>query len=129
MIIGVSIVAYFVLANLIFGYVCPPMIFIGFPCPGCGLTRAGVLLLTGNFSESFSMHPLLIPAVVFILAAGAFRLFLPQKMKFLNVPAAIILVAFFVLYIYRLVTMYPYYTPMVPNEDAILRFFLPPFGD
>ena len=35
----------------------------GFPCPGCGLTHAGLFLLSGNIRESLIWHPFLIPIV------------------------------------------------------------------
>jgi len=35
----------------------------GFPCPGCGLTRAVALLMHGSFGASLAMHPFGIAAV------------------------------------------------------------------
>ena len=32
----------------------------GHPCPACGVTRAGFLLLHGKYPEAFAMHPLFI---------------------------------------------------------------------
>ena len=34
------------------------------PCPGCGLTRATLLLVQGHVRESIAMHPLAIPVLV-----------------------------------------------------------------
>jgi hypothetical protein len=31
------------------------------PCPGCGMTRATLLMLHGHVMDSFAMHPLVIP--------------------------------------------------------------------
>jgi hypothetical protein len=55
--------AYCVLANLMFGYICPSQIIIGLPCPGCGLTRAAALLAKGRLEESLAMNPMLLPGV------------------------------------------------------------------
>ena len=42
---------------------CPTALFLGIPCPGCGLTRATLALLRGDFARAFGFHPL-----VFVLA-------------------------------------------------------------
>ncbi|HEY3496341.1 MAG TPA: DUF2752 domain-containing protein [Polyangiaceae bacterium] len=47
--------------------VCPTALFFGIPCPGCGLTRAGLALLSGDVSRALHFHPLsplLIPLFV-----------------------------------------------------------------
>ncbi|MEQ1862609.1 MAG: DUF2752 domain-containing protein [Chthoniobacteraceae bacterium] len=55
------------------GWICPWNAATGLPCPGCGLTRASVQLLSGDFSGSMRTHPFA-PAVVIALGfvlAGA----------------------------------------------------------
>jgi hypothetical protein len=50
---------------------CPTALFLGVPCPGCGLTRATLALFSGNAGEALRLHPLvplLLP--VFVLAVG-----------------------------------------------------------
>jgi hypothetical protein len=42
-----------------FGYLCPSESLLGLPCPGCGLTRAALLLLSGRISDSLAMNPML----------------------------------------------------------------------
>ena len=38
--------------------VCPSALAMNFPCPGCGLTRAGLALLRGDFTTAFGLQPL-----------------------------------------------------------------------
>jgi hypothetical protein len=38
------------------------------PCPGCGMTRATLALLHGDFSRAFALHPL--SPLIVPLAAG-----------------------------------------------------------
>jgi hypothetical protein len=46
---------------------CPFKVLTGLPCPGCGLTRATVALLHGDFATSFHFHPLALPMVAVML--------------------------------------------------------------
>jgi len=55
----VGLAAYFYVTNLLFGSVCPSKILVGLPCPGCGLTRAALLMLGGDFIGSLRMNPIL----------------------------------------------------------------------
>jgi hypothetical protein len=48
----------------------------GKDCPGCGMQRAIILLLRGNFFESVKMYPALIPIMImlfFLLAHLIFK--------------------------------------------------------
>src|SRR4026209_2490389 len=52
--------------------VSPPCMFrtlTGFTCPGCGTTRALHQILHGNFVTAFTLNPLLLLAIPFILFA------------------------------------------------------------
>jgi hypothetical protein len=42
---------------------CPSAGVFGVPCPGCGLTRATLAALKGDFAAAFQLHPL-----VFVIA-------------------------------------------------------------
>lgn len=44
---------------VLFDYYCPFKYFFHRPCIGCGLTRALVALLQGNFSLAFNLNPLI----------------------------------------------------------------------
>lgn len=37
--------------------VCPTATIFHFPCPGCGLSRATMALLRGDFAVAFRIHP------------------------------------------------------------------------
>lgn len=40
------------------GIGCPIWFSTGISCPGCGMSRAVLLLLSGHFQAAFRMHPL-----------------------------------------------------------------------
>jgi hypothetical protein len=52
--------------------ICPFRTFLGWPCPGCGLTRSLVLCAHGDWSQAFVFHPL--GAVFYVGLWGALAL-------------------------------------------------------
>ncbi|MCD4833480.1 MAG: DUF2752 domain-containing protein [Bacteroidales bacterium] len=79
--------------------------YFGIECPGCGMQRAFIELLKGDFVESFILFPALIPTIFLILYLIAHLIF-----KFRN--GANILKIIFIIntsmvvlsYIYKLLT-------------------------
>ncbi|MCC8137201.1 MAG: DUF2752 domain-containing protein [Clostridiales bacterium] len=53
----ILIATYCITTQIFFGTVCPFAILTGFPCPACGLTRAGISLLTGHFLTAWEQNP------------------------------------------------------------------------
>ena len=51
----VLILALLVASDLLF---CPIKLLVGFPCPGCGVTRATFSVLHLDFAAAFQHHPL-----------------------------------------------------------------------
>ncbi len=63
--VGVVVLAF--VAVLVSGLpTCPAATLLGVPCPGCGLTRATLAALRGDFHMAFRLHPL------FVVLAPAF---------------------------------------------------------
>lgn len=126
-----GIFLYWIISFLFFEEFCPFKILTGIPCPGCGMTRAVFLMLTGNFTESFTMHPL---ALLWILLALYFvlcRYILDKKPKGAAVIGIILCVLMIPIYIYRMYTFFPNQPPMIytptPTGDVLIavirRFF------
>lgn len=46
---------------------CPYKAMSGVDCPGCGMQRAFIELLKGNFIESFQLYPALLPTIFTLL--------------------------------------------------------------
>ena len=119
-----AIAVYMVATHVLFGSVCPLYFVAGLPCPGCGLTRAGLLLLRGNPAESFRMHPLLLPVVAYLAIAAVAYIRNPQKMPRLYLPGILLLAVMVGVYIFRLTTRFPHTAPMTINENALLQNIL-----
>lgn len=52
-----AVVMLYFLLHLIFDAFCLSVIVTGFPCPGCGMTRAILYLLKGQFGRSWALNP------------------------------------------------------------------------
>ena len=79
--VGVAFAIYSVIVRSVFGAFCPFLIVTGFPCAGCGLTRAGMYLLRGNFSQAAALNPSIFAFALFLLYCGYFRYLEGTKVK------------------------------------------------
>nr|MBQ4318839.1 DUF2752 domain-containing protein [Clostridia bacterium] len=54
------------------GTVCPTSALLGIPCPFCGLTRAALFAVNGDYAASFAANPMLVPVLLGILVVCDF---------------------------------------------------------
>lgn len=79
---------------------CPSRYITGVCCPGCGMTRATIQLLHGNVPKAIHYHPLVFTLPIITV------LFICKKrinVYVLNTILTIIIVAFILVYIVRLI--------------------------
>ena len=62
------------------GWICPFRHYLACPCPGCGLTRATVAMIKGDFREMLAYHALA-PFFLVGLVVIAFGAVLPLKQR------------------------------------------------
>ena len=94
-------------------YKCPLYNIVGLPCPSCGMTRAWQLALSGEVKAAFLMHPLfLLPLLVMMPKF--------QRTRSLLIIAGI----FLVVYIIRMILMFPDSAPMDYNFNSVIGEFL-----
>lgn len=81
----------------------------GYPCPGCGLTHAGIFLLSGNIRESLAWNPFLIPIVLTwgIASVPSGWSKFADRFKKMKVFFILLIVATCSYFIYRLIVFYP----------------------
>ena len=93
---------------------CPFRLLTGFTCPGCGTTRALHQILHGDFYTAFTLNPLLLLAIPFLLfallrySAIVMRGGVPRPNA---LPAPYIYAIFFVIlsfWIFRNTPLYPF---------------------
>ena len=95
---------YFLVMQLVFKTNCPFYAFFHFPCPGCGLTRSFLSLITFNFHDVFKYNAMIFLWILTIILFIIDRYFKNLKIK--PFPTIFIIVSIITLlyYIYRLTT-------------------------
>jgi hypothetical protein len=76
----------------------------GFDCPGCGIQRAFILLLKGQFIESIHMYPALIPTIVMLIYFVITKYFIKNKHKIDYVLISLLIIISLIItinYIYK----------------------------
>lgn len=116
------------LLRLVFDATCPFRILFGLPCPGCGLTRAVLLLLRGDPAGSFAMHPMALPACVLIISFPFFRYFFPKGLHLWKICGIIWVVSALFLYGYRMLTQFPGEEPMCFYRGLLRHNIITPNG-
>lgn len=99
-IIFVCAVGLLIIVSSFLNLGCLIRLFTGFSCPGCGISRAWISILQGNFVDAFYYHPLFLTAP-FVAAAILFEEKFPRKA--LNIFWCVIAVLFVGCYILRIV--------------------------
>jgi len=82
---------------------CPLKALTGFDCPGCGFQRAFILLVQGDFANSWSLYPPTVPILCLFICSGiSYILSIKNRSAVINIAA--IIVGNFVLlsYFYKL---------------------------
>lgn len=82
---------------------------LGIPCPTCGMTRAYMALLHGDWKAAFHFHPLfwLVPLLIYSI--------LYSKKLFFGIAAIFVLC-----WMYRMYLYFPLQEPLLWNQNAIL---------
>ncbi len=111
----------FLLFIVLFGDVCPSQLLLGMPCPGCGLTRAGLLVLQLKFAQAWQMHPFIYAWMVLAAYVVLQRYIRGKKITGLIAMIICITIAMFLFYVYRMYMFYPNVEPMVQKEEYLLR--------
>lgn len=120
-----AVIAYFVLSRSFFYSICPMVSFTGFPCPACGLTRAGFAVLRFDFAGAWRMHPFIYPIIFLIFLFFVNRYFLyGRKGRKLRKIAFIILTAMILFYIWRMYRYFPGEPPMSYYRHNVIQRIL-----
>lgn len=95
-------ILYLVIMGVCFKTLCPFSFLFGFPCPGCGLTRAGIALLRGDIRAALDYNPAIMAWGVMFLYWFCNRYVKRERKKTTVVLLIGVCVFTFGVYFYRL---------------------------
>lgn len=122
---GAAFAIYYLIVRVVFDAFCPLLVITGFPCAGCGLTRAGLYLLQGNFSQAAMLNPSIFLVVLFLLYCGYFRYLKGAKVKGLSIALGVLVVVTVMIYAYRMYLYFPNQVPYVYHRKNLLAETFP----
>ena len=120
-----AVLLYAVAVNLIFHAFCPLVILSGFPCPGCGVSRATLCFMTGRWQSAWQMNPVIFPIALVAAYFCLCRYLLGRKVKGAKTGIAVIFVLLFVVYCLRMYLHFPDRIPYVYVEENVLARIFP----
>ena len=113
---------YVLVANWLFGTICTSVLITGIPCPACGLTRAGVSILTFHWNEAWNYNCIIFLIVPFVLYLFTCRYIFQCKCKLLVPGIVLIFLCLIVVYMYRMIYYFPNIEPMVYNDANLYQY-------
>ncbi len=120
----IVVLAVFVLFFALFHKNCIFSLLIGYPCPGCGLSRAFLCVVTFHFKEAFFYNPSIYLAAVIAIYFCICRYVLDTRPKYLTPMCIAAGVISIIIYIIRMYYMYPDIAPMTYYENNLLKNIL-----
>lgn len=127
--LGLVLVLYYLLMEVVFSAFCPLVIITGFPCPGCGITRAFLCVLTGQFVRAWNINPLIYGVILVTLYAGVQRYLLGRKVRGLRKILCILAILMIGVYVYRMYRYFPHRPPMSITRGSLFERFIPGYKE
>lgn len=119
------IIAYFAILKDYIYTTCPSVLFTGYPCPGCGMTRAAFRILRFDFAGAWEMHPFVFAIIILALWWGVQRyIFQNTDMKVFWKAVVVVGIGMIIYYLWRMYTYFPGEAPMSFYNNNYFRRFL-----
>lgn len=94
---------------------------IGFPCPGCGMSRASIYFITLQFRKAFYFHPFVFVMPFIFIVVFFKNLKFVRTIFYSKVFWSSIIILFIGIYIIRMILLFPDTVPMDYYENSILK--------
>lgn len=122
---GAAFIIYYIIIHAMFDAFCPLLVVTGFPCPGCGLTRAGMYLLRGDIFKAAALNPSIFFVVLFLFYCGYFRYVKGTKVRSFSLVLGVFVGMTLAVYAYRMHLYFPDKVPYVYHKKNLLAEILP----
>lgn len=123
--IGIILFAvYNVVVRKMFHAFCPFLITVGFPCAGCGMTRAIYHILTGSFQRGMNLNPAAPLWILFFVYFFWQHYIKGKDGKSLLWCLGVVCAATFLIYIYRMLHEFPGDPPLVYYRNNLVARLL-----
>lgn len=106
---------------------CPLVLFCGFPCPGCGITRAFISFFTLHPIKAFEYNPVYPLWLVSIIAAIWRRYISGKSLKAIRWLFTITALLTLAVYVWRMATAFPSQEPMVFVHENLMSTLFPSY--
>ncbi len=117
---AVVFIGYYVLVHMLRTAFCPMLHMTGIPCAGCGLTRAFLYILQGDFVRAAYINPMAYVIIVFIIYCGFWRYVKGTKIKGFSVCFGILIGIMLLFYLGRMYLYFPDRVPYTYWQDNVL---------
>lgn len=123
----IIIFIYAACTMVIFHQICPAALITGFPCPGCGITRAAFCILCGDFVSAWQINPCIYIWLCFTVLYFYFQYYKKNQTaaNHLVLLTGSITIA---VYIYGMINYFPNHPPYVFNRHNLIYYVFSIFG-
>lgn len=102
------LVVYVFITLKLFHSLCPFVIMTGIPCPACGLTRAGIAFLKGDFSGACSYNWTIFLWILLAIYAFTTRYIFEKRNHIIFLGTVVISIIMMIYYMLRIMGMTKY---------------------
>ncbi len=120
---------YYGIVHLFRAAFCPMIQITGLPCAGCGLTRAFLFILRGEFERAVYIQPMAFAVIAFVAYCAFFRYLKGTKIVAFSPLFVILVSGMLVFYVVRMVLYFPDRVPYVYAQDNLLANYLPGYEE
>ncbi|MFI3170982.1 MAG: DUF2752 domain-containing protein [Eubacteriales bacterium] len=120
--VGIFLLALLAIMQFIFGTTCIFVILTGIPCPACGLTRAGLCVLTLQWEQAIQYNWFIFPIAITVGIALLYRYVIGKEMAGLRWIFLVIILGMVGYYVYRMILYYPEVEPVVYHYHNVYTY-------